>query len=226
MEVPPFDYIQLKNLGDASYYMLEKFVPERQIVVMLSRVPGKPTVSDKTRWLDLNLSVLSSPYPIQHIEFKANGDAVVRFISRKAMEKSLSRAPLKWENVEVATRPCMEEDILDLYWVIACGDPQDIYPPLRQTLQMYGEVRGEYAPHPADSYSAGAEMVKFYFYPKGRAMLPPTLSFVRPDRKMAVVNIFTADGQLAPRCAHFGKQHTPLGCPFCYKRLQNREAGA
>jgi len=213
----------LKDLGDPSYYMMQSWMPDRQIVVLLSRVPGKLSVAEKIRWIDNQFTPLSSPYPIRHIEFKANGDAIVTFISRKAMEKSLSRAPFRWNDMDVHTKPCLESDIGDLFWVLVTGDVHDFPREVKQALLSCGEVRGEYPPHPADGYTPGPDMLKLYYIPRG-PKLPPFLNVVRADR-CGRLNFFTPEPALAPRCHHFGKAHNALGCPACFQRFQNRRAG-
>ena len=49
-----------------------------------------------------------------------------------------------------------------------------------QALQQFGDVKGEYAPHPSSGMAGG--MLKFYFLPSNRKRLPPTIQFIRPDR--------------------------------------------
>eukprot|EP00271_Cylindrocystis_brebissonii_P012177 TRINITY_DN30337_c0_g1_i1.p1 TRINITY_DN30337_c0_g1~~TRINITY_DN30337_c0_g1_i1.p1 ORF type:complete len:245 (+),score=18.75 TRINITY_DN30337_c0_g1_i1:297-1031(+) len=213
----------LTDFEDPSYYMLMPFIPERQCVILLSRAPGTPSIQEKIRWLDLQLSHMQCPYPLQHIEFTYTGDAIVQYVTEASMKKSLARGPFKWETQEIASRPCTEEDVKGLYWVGVSGTPPDLYPFVKQALQQFGEVHGEYQPHPSMDHHVG--MLKYYFVPGSRKRLPPTIQFIRPDRPKSfpptTVKVFTPDGALAPKCADFGKGHSINGCPDCWRRKLN-----
>eukprot|EP00897_Mesotaenium_endlicherianum_P009119 jgi/Mesen1/8235/ME000443S07383 len=231
-QLPPPMYpyegtLELQNFEDPTYYTTMQYHPDRQAIVLLSRVGPKPTLLDKLRWLDLQLSHMQCPYPIKHIEFTYTGDAVVNFVSETAMKKALLRSLLKWETLEIGTRPCTEEDIRGLYWVGISGTPSELVPYVKQALQQFGEVRGSCPPHLAN-YDYPIGMLKYYFVPSKNKRLPPTLQFLRPDRPKGfppvTVRIFTPDGPLAPKCTDFGQCHSQLGCPDCYRRHQ--QAGA
>lgn len=213
---------ELTDFEDPTYYMTMPFLPNRQCLVLLSRISGNLSTQEKIRWLDLQLSHMQCPYPLQQIEFTYSGDAVVQFVSEPSMKKSLARGPFKWENQEITTRPCSEDDVRGLYWVGVSGTPIELYPFVKQALQQFGEVNGEYARHPSQEFQSG--MLKYYFAPSSRKRLPPTIQFIRPDRPKnyppTTVKVFTPDGPLAPKCVDFGKDHNSHGCPECHRRRQ------
>lgn len=216
----------LHDFDDPSYYMCMPIARDRQAVVNLARLGKAASALDKTRWLDQQLSHLQCPYPIKHIEFTYTGDAVVEFVSEAALKKALARGPLKWDVLDVPTRQVAEEDIRALNWVLVSGIPNEIYPFVRQALSEYGEVRGECPPHLG--YGSQQGMLKYYFQPN-KKRLPPTIQFIRPERPNGypptTVKVFSASGPLAPKCADFGKGHSPQGCPECFRRKQGQAGG-
>eukprot|EP00475_Leptophrys_vorax_P009812 TRINITY_DN164_c2_g1_i1.p1 TRINITY_DN164_c2_g1~~TRINITY_DN164_c2_g1_i1.p1 ORF type:complete len:443 (-),score=-47.70 TRINITY_DN164_c2_g1_i1:484-1641(-) len=228
------DTCDLCDMDDPSFYSTLSFRPEQQAVVLTSQIKASVSDVEKTRWLDMQLSARQCPYPIRRIEFTHAGDAVVEFISPVAMAKALQRAPLLWGRPAcepVATRACTEADIGALLWVgvTAPGEPlRDLMPQLKQALQPYGEVRGECAPHPSACEAHGhaeagmgagaARAVKLFFAPRGRKRLPPSILIARPKGFPPVhARVFTPHGHgpLAVKCADFGPNHSPAGCPMC-----------
>eukprot|EP00850_Spirogloea_muscicola_P018129 SM000163S02297 [mRNA] locus=s163:40841:42903:+ [translate_table: standard] len=223
---------ELLSLDDPAYYMLMPFVPDRQAVILLSKLPAlleksnsnskPPSVREKTRWLDQQISHQQCPYPIKHIEYTCTGDAVVLFVSEKAAKRALAQSPYKWESLEIPIRPCAEDDIRALYWIGISGAPQDLYPFVEQALLQFGEVRGEYPLHSSQTTRAG--MLKYYFVPNPRKRIPPVIKFIRPDTPKGypptTVRVFTPDGALSPKCIDFGKEHSGNSCPECFRRKQ------
>lgn len=217
----------LHDFDDPSYYMSMPIARDRQAVVNLARIGKGASPLEKTRWLDQQLSHLQCPYPIKHIEFTYTGDAVVEFVSEAALKKALARGPLKWEALDVPTRPVAEEDIRHLSWVLVSGVPLELYPFVRQALQEYGDVKGECPPHQGYGHKPG--MLKYYFQPNKQKRLPPTIQFIRPERPNGypptTVKVFSPSGPLAPKCADFGKEHSPHCCPECFRRKQGHAGG-
>ncbi|CAI7869357.1 unnamed protein product [Closterium sp. NIES-53] len=236
----------LCDLEDPSYYSTLLYRPDQQVVVLTSRIKDKVSAQEKTRWLDQQLSYRQCPYPIRHIEFTHSGDAVVEFVSNVAMAKSLQQSSLKWgrpASQDVATRPCTEDDIRALFWVgvaatgATSASLMELLPQVRQALQQYGEVRGEYAPHPSSSDAntpshlrvAPPSMLKLYFAPSGRRRLPPSIPVSRPDRPKGfppmVARVFTPHGHgpLAVKCADFGPFHSEAKAAAAAERQQQQQ---
>lgn len=225
---------ELSDVEDAAYFTCLLFQPDRQVVVQTSKLGAGVPVVEKIRWLDQELSHLQCPYPIEHIEFTYGGDAVVQFISEHAMNKALSRYEvLKWRSMEITYRPCTEEDIRALWWVGIAGCPPELAPALRQALTIFGDLKGE-CPPPQNGHLVLARhqdnrppLLKFYFTPNPRARLPALLPVARPKNlPPLLVRVFAPHGPLAPKCADFGKSHSPFGCPECYRRQHQIQAGA
>lgn len=215
----------LIDMEDPFFYMMPSYIPECQAVVMTSQLLERMSPVEATQWLDQQLSLRQCPYPIRSIDFTFNGDTVVQFVTRIAKEKAMSRGPLKWGQLDIGIRNCTESDISSLFWVGISGATPDLYPLIKQALHPYGEVRGEYAPHP-NGIEKGCNMppcmLKLYFAPNLKRRLPPVLHVSRPNRPKGFpsvpLRLYTPHGPLTPKCADFGPNHSPFGCPECFHR--------
>lgn len=128
---------------------------------------------------------------------------MIQFISSYAMKKATQR-PFRWNSIDIAVRPCSQEDIHNLFWIMVNPVPHDLVDLVRdvrslcssitssafhcylssrflcsQHLQQLGEVRGQYPRHIC--HPDNSSMVKFYWSPYQRINMPKDLYLRRPN---------------------------------------------